>query len=391
MTSSANVVAIARSRAGLPIRWGAATAGARGPVVAGLDSADERNAIGVHGGPFSLFRAVTIARNHVAATHRPNLSGTYPSVDIGPFPQWFDSAKIVSFDPWGAKVVDAFATEIANGTDIRPSIAITSACIRLPEIRHALSAGDLHADGAVLFDDGAVHATKIAIEPVWYLPGIAARWNIEEDRLRQALCAYTGGMFPDLLTRPERKVFLPPVGGVSVYVFGDVRKLGANDVQVTARVHDECTSSDVFGSDICTCRPYLAFGIAECVRAAQTGGVGIVTYERKEGRALGEVTKFLVYNARSRALQGDLPEAYFERTRQLAGIHDARPYELIADVFHWLGVRRIDRWCSMSNLKFDAMVAQGIQIRERITLPEEAVPIEARVEILAKKAAGYLS
>ena len=49
--------------------------------------------------------------------------------------------------------------------------------------------------------------------------------------------------------------------------------------------------SDVFGSDICTCKPYLIYAIEECVRCAQRGGVGLVVYFRKEGRALGEVTK----------------------------------------------------------------------------------------------------
>src|SRR5882757_7483948 len=49
--------------------------------------------------------------------------------------------------------------------------------------------------------------------------------------------------------------------------------------------------SDVFGSDICTCKPYLVFAIEECIRTAQRGGVGVVVYFRKEGRALGEVTK----------------------------------------------------------------------------------------------------
>lgn len=49
--------------------------------------------------------------------------------------------------------------------------------------------------------------------------------------------------------------------------------------------------SDVFGSDICTCKPYLTYAIEECIRCAQRGGVGVVAYFRKEGRALGEVTK----------------------------------------------------------------------------------------------------
>lgn len=53
--------------------------------------------------------------------------------------------------------------------------------------------------------------------------------------------------------------------------------------------------SDVFGSDICTCKPYLTFAIEECIKTAQRGGVGVVVYFRKEGRALGEVTKWVFY------------------------------------------------------------------------------------------------
>jgi GTP cyclohydrolase II len=36
----------------------------------------------------------------------------------------------------------------------------------------------------------------------------------------------------------------------------------------------------------------------EAVKEAQRGGSGVVIYFRKEGRGLGEVTKYLVYNAR---------------------------------------------------------------------------------------------
>lgn len=93
-------------------------------------------------------------------------------------------------------------------------------------------------------------------------------------------------------------MFLPPIGGLTVYVFGDPAKMSDPNVRLALRVHDECNGSDVFGSDICTCRPYLIFGIEEAVKEAQKGGSGVVIYFRKEGRALGEVTKYLVYNAR---------------------------------------------------------------------------------------------
>ena len=85
-------------------------------------------------------------------------------------------------------------------------------------------------------------------------------------------------------------------------------------------MHDECNGSDVFGSDICTCRPYLIHGIEECVKEAQEGGAGLIIYNRKEGRALGEVTNYMVYNARKRQEGGDTAANYFKRTEMIAGV-----------------------------------------------------------------------
>ena len=61
------------------------------------------------------------------------------------------------------------------------------------------------------------------------------------------------------------------------------------------------------------------------------------------------------------------------------------------DVLHWLGVRRIHRLVSMSNMKYDAIVGSGIEVGTRVKIPEELVPADARVEIDAKKAAGYFT
>ena len=161
------------------------------------------------------------------------------------------------------------------------------------------------------------------------------------------------------------------------------------DTRIACRVHDECNGSDVFGSDICTCRPYLAHGVEVCVATAQQGGVGVVVYNRKEGRALGEVTKFLVYNARKRQAGGDRAEAYFLRTECVAGVSDMRVQELMPDVLHWLGIARIDRLVSMSNMKHAPIVASGIEVVERVPIPDELIPADAAVEMDAKKAAGY--
>jgi GTP cyclohydrolase II len=170
---------------------------------------------------------------------------------------------------------------------------------------------------------------------------------------------------------------------------GDVAALSDPKTRIACRVHDECNGSDVFGSDICTCRPYLVHGVEEAVREAQTGGVGVIAYNRKEGRALGEVTKFLVYNARKRQEGGDSASTYFERTECVAGVQDARFQQLMPDVLHWLGIRRIDRLMSMSNMKYDAITGSGIEVGERVPIPAGLVPPDAQVEIEAKKAAGY--
>jgi len=85
-------------------------------------------------------------------------------------------------------------------------------------------------------------------------------------------------MFPELITRPDIKVFLPPIGGLTVYIFGNHDLLSDPSTRLTVRVHDECNGSDVFGSDICTCRPYLIYGMKEAVKEAQNGGVGLIIY-----------------------------------------------------------------------------------------------------------------
>jgi hypothetical protein len=43
----------------------------------------------------------------------------------------------------------------------------------------------------------------------------------------------------------------------------------------------------------------------------------------------------------------------------------------------------------MSDMKHDALTSQGIEIVERVALPDDLVPADAHVEIAAKKAAGY--
>lgn len=367
------------------IRWAAAEPLQRGAIVGTVTQPKQRNVIGTHSGGYSIYQGLAVATGQLDPQHHPDLRHTQPVVTISPNPAWHTPDRIITLDPWGASVTEVFASLYDQGYSIRPTIAITRATLNLPEIYQALQAGQLQADGAILNAEGGLAVTKIAIEPVWYLPGIARRLKVSEKSLRRALFEQTGGMYPELISRFDLKVFLPPIGGATVYLMGDPEKISAGPV--TVRVHDECNGSDVFGSDICTCRPYLIHGIEESIQTAQQGGIGIVVYLRKEGRALGEVTKFLVYNARKAI--GDQAEGYFERTECVAGVTDMRFQALMPDILHWLGVTHIDRLVSMSDMKYDAIISSGITVGDRIAIREDLIPADAWVEINAKKSAGY--
>ncbi len=376
---------------GPAIVWGAKTPEERGPIIGTVTNRDHHNVIGAHSGSYAVYRALAIAAGSLDPVHIPDLTNTSPAAPLIPMPQWCDPKKIVSIDPWGHMVFDTFRQQLTDGMDIRPTIAVTKAHVHMPEIDDAIKAGRLKADGKLLKENGEVAVTKAALDPVWYLPGIAERFGVEEGDLRRNLFEHTSGMFPELITRPDLSVFLPPIGGMTAYFFGDVTTISDNSKPLACRVHDECNGSDVFGSDICTCRPYLAHGIEVCIEAAQKGGAGVIVYNRKEGRALGEVTKFLVYNARKRQEGGDRAQTYFHRTECVAGVQDMRFQELMPDILHWLGITKIDRFVSMSNMKYDAIAKAGIEIKERVQIPEGLIPADASVEMDAKKAAGYFT
>jgi hypothetical protein len=106
--------------------------------------------------------------------------------------------------------------------------------MKLPELEESVRSGRLVPDGKVcLNEQGELNVTKIAVEPVWYLPGVAERFGIDEGTLRRSLFEHTGGMYPEvcvpnrtqsmrrtswtdkysqLITRSDIKVFLPPIG-----------------------------------------------------------------------------------------------------------------------------------------------------------------------------------
>ena len=208
-----------------PIRWGAETAAERGPIIASTTNPADRNVIGAHGGSYSVYRALAISARAMNASQRPDLTNTQPTSEILPQPHWSVPGKIVSLDPFGHSVAADFGRLIGEGIDIRPSIAVTKARLNLPEILAAMAAHRLAPDGHILHGNGDIAVTKIAVDPVWYLPGIAERFATGENSLRRTLFEQTGGMYPELVTRPDLKVFLPPIGSITAYVMGEVSAL----------------------------------------------------------------------------------------------------------------------------------------------------------------------
>jgi len=70
---------------------------------------------------------------------------------------------------------------------------VTKAHIDLPECREAITAGRLVPDGKILMPSGQSIVSKAAIEPVWYLPEIARRFETTEANLRQSIFRMTNG------------------------------------------------------------------------------------------------------------------------------------------------------------------------------------------------------
>lgn len=85
-------------------------------------------------------------------------------------------------DPYGHLAPWLFKeTMDKDDVEIRPTIAITRAHMKVPEMENSVKEGRITVDGKICVNDmGEIAVTKVAVEPVWYLPGVAERFNIGE-------------------------------------------------------------------------------------------------------------------------------------------------------------------------------------------------------------------
>ena len=121
-----------------------------------------------------------MASKQIDINHKADFTNTEPASKIGPHPQWSDPKKIVAMDPLGHLEPWLFRDIIdKEEIELRPTIAITKAHMKVPELKESVKAGRLIPDGRIcLNSEGELAVTKVAVEPVWYLPGVAERFGI---------------------------------------------------------------------------------------------------------------------------------------------------------------------------------------------------------------------
>ena len=151
-------------------------------------------------------------------------------------------------------------------------------------------------------------------------------------------------------------------------VFGDVR---GKDVLV--RVHSECFTGDVLGSQRCDCGPQLHFAMD----AIANEGRGIVLYLRQEGRGIGLAEKLRAYNLQDEGL--DTVDANLELGHQA----DEREYDIAVAMLQDLGVESV-RLLTNNPAKIESLTTLGMPVDERV--PILIQPNDENIHYLATKA-----
>ena len=126
---------------------------------------------------------------------------------------------------------------------------------------------------------------------------------------------------------------------------------------VLVRVHSECLTGDVFGSQRCDCQEQLHRAIAIIAEA----GRGILVYLRQEGRGIGLLDKLRAYALQDRGL--DTVEA----NEHLGHPADKRDYGIGTQILADLGVKRISVLTNNPR-KYFGLSGYGIEVVDQVPL-----------------------
>lgn len=151
-------------------------------------------------------------------------------------------------------------------------------------------------------------------------------------------------------------------------IFGDVQ---GEDVLV--RVHSECFTGDVLGSQRCDCGPQLHYAMD----AVANEGRGIILYLRQEGRGIGLAEKLRAYNLQDQGF--DTVDANLELGHQA----DEREYDVAVAILKDLGVESV-RLLTNNPAKIEGLTELGMPVSERA--PILIQPNDENIHYLSTKA-----
>ena len=140
-------------------------------------------------------------------------------------------------------------------------------------------------------------------------------------------------------------------------VKGDIR----TGQPVLARVHSECLTGDVFGSQRCDCGEQLDMAMKRISKE----GRGVLLYMRQEGRGIGFVNKMRAYSLQDKGM--DTVEA----NKALGFPADMRDYGIGAEILADLGAKKL-RLLTNNPKKISGIEGFGLEIVERLPIQVKA-------------------